>query len=113
MITIEDRPAAIAGSAAPSRVIPGAAFPRVGAVSDLAATHGDSGLAVTLSTRMHCRKPMKLVDSTEARIGSYMTIGAVSTLDSTGLVPEPATYRCDCGFTMDAPAVSGRAIQAA
>ena len=72
----------------------------------------DAELLVTLNSRMHCRTPMKLVDPEELPVRLPVHI------DGTGIITagfgSPAgsteTYRCDCGFTIDAPAVRVHAL---
>ncbi|NKX54034.1 hypothetical protein [Arthrobacter mobilis] len=49
----------------------------------------DSALELTLATRMHCRRPMQVVED--------------SGLSPSRLPADTVTYRCCCGFTMDVP----------
>lgn len=72
----------------------------------------DMGLLLTLSSRMHCRAPMQRVDPEElpVRLPVHVdgtTVGPVGT----GPVSEHVeTYRCVCGFTIDAPVLTGHAL---
>jgi hypothetical protein len=68
----------------------------------------DAGLLVTLSSRLHCRTPMKLVDLEELSVRQPVQV------DGRGVIrfekrPAPegmVTYRCTCGFTMDVPSLA-------
>lgn len=69
----------------------------------------DSALLVTLSSRIHCRTPMKRMDRTESALRGSVRFDAPYGSGRLEKNPAPdgvATYRCMCGFTMDAPAVS-------
>lgn len=67
----------------------------------------DSALLATLGSRLHCRTPMKRLDSGDPATGGQAhPEDQRSTVrpDRTPGVPGMATYRCRCGFMMDAPA---------
>jgi hypothetical protein len=72
----------------------------------------DAELLVTLSSRMHCRAPMQLVDP------DAMPLHQPVHVDGTQVVPvrtgSPSatvdTYRCACGFTIDVPAATLHAL---
>lgn len=114
MITLEERPGAAAkflpagadpaGSDAGLVSIAGTAM-CVGTTMD-AGTFLDAGLQRTLSSRLHCRRPMELVDPDAVSPLQPLQVGGHST--GTGAGPataeRPVTYRCQCGFTMDADA---------
>lgn len=83
------------------------------AVAPLESTQpADMGLLLTLNSRMHCRTPMQKVDPQElpVRLPVYV--------DGTAVVPtgigagseHVETYRCACGFTIDAPVLSRHAL---
>lgn len=67
----------------------------------------DAGLLTTLNSRLHCRRPMELVDPAEVSPRQPLHVGGLSVAHGDDLrTPErPVTYRCQCGFTMDGPAL--------
>jgi hypothetical protein len=72
----------------------------------------DAGLLVTLSSRMHCRAPMQLVDPYELPVYKPVHVDGTAVV-SAGVSSPPATvdtYRCACGFTIDVPAASAQAL---
>jgi hypothetical protein len=76
----------------------------------------DMGLLETLSSKMHCRTPMKRVDPDEMPLfqpvlvdgGTVIPVGAASPAGPSSAAVE--TYRCACGFTIDVPAAAARAL---
>ena len=76
----------------------------------------DMGLLETLSSKMHCRTPMKRVDPGETPLFQPVlvdggTVIPVGTASPAG--PSPAaveTYRCACGFTIDVPMAAAHAL---
>ena len=113
MITLEDRPNAVA------KILPAGADP-AGADAGLVSIAGtavdsgtamdagtilDAGLLRTLSSRLHCRRPMELVDPDEVTPLQPLQVGGQSSTGRRWQAAErPVTYRCQCGFTMDAEA---------
>lgn len=83
----------------------------------------DTALLETLSSKMHCRTPMKRVDPDETPLfqpvrvdgavvipvgaGSSHAAGPSHTGPSADSVE---TYRCACGFTIDVPAAAAHAL---
>lgn len=72
----------------------------------------DLGLLLTLNSRMHCRAPMQLVDPEELPVRLPVYVDGSSVVPAgIGTVSEHVeTYRCACGFTIDAPVLSGHAL---
>jgi hypothetical protein len=104
MITLEGRPDAA------TELLPAEAN-LVGDGADLAGLADvavvDAGLLMTLNSRLHCRRPMELVDPAEVSPRQPLQVGGLSVAHGDGLrtTEGPATYRCQCGFTMDEPAL--------
>ncbi|WP_461188866.1 hypothetical protein [Arthrobacter sp. Z4-13] len=72
----------------------------------------DAGLLVTLSSRMHCRAPMQLVDPDAMPLHQPVQVDDAQVIP-VGAGSPPAnveTYRCACGFTIDVPAFSLHAL---
>jgi hypothetical protein len=94
MITLEGRPAATATTVR-ARWTGADAQPADETLSAL-----DTGLMATFSTRLHCRRPMEIVDPNELSPRQPLHVGGLS---EARLAPTeaPITYRCQCGFTMD------------
>ncbi|HEU4668519.1 MAG TPA: hypothetical protein VFS79_12750 [Arthrobacter sp.] len=89
--------------------------PDAGAGTPLGFTRpADMGLLVTLSSRMHCRAPMQLVDpeALPVRLPVYVDGPTVVPVGvGIGAVSEHVeTYRCACGFTIDVPVLSEHAL---
>lgn len=64
----------------------------------------DSALARTVTEHFHCGEPMALVDDTVLPITAPLIILTPDTVSpETRQRPVP-TYRCQCGFGLDAPA---------
>jgi hypothetical protein len=107
MITLEGRQAATTNTVRALRT--GAeAGPAYEALSAL-----DTGLMATFSTRLHCRRPMQIVDPNEVSPREPLQVGGLADFAETLPAPagQPVTYRCQCGFTMDeAAAVSDYAV---
>ena len=76
----------------------------------------DDALLTTLATRMHCRRPMQVVDAEAPSLSQPLTIGALAPVEaprkSEALGQGTATYRCACGFTIDVPATTGQTVAA-
>src|SRR3954468_19546214 len=76
----------------------------------------DNALLATLATRMHCRRPMQVVDTEAPSLSQPLTIGAAAPIEaprkSPALDPGAVTYRCACGFTIDFPAATGQTVAA-
>jgi hypothetical protein len=73
-----------------------------------AGASADHGLLATLSSRVHCRAPMQPVDPEELSVRQPVHVDGNSA-PRPGKVPVPAevaTYRCACGFTIDAPSLA-------
>lgn len=102
MITLEGRQAATASTVRALRT--GAvAGPAEETLSAL-----DTGLMATFSTRLHCRRPMQIVDPNEVSPREPLQVGGLSDfaeLTEPAPAERPVTYRCQCGFTMDEAAV--------
>src|SRR5688500_12560672 len=64
----------------------------------------DTGLMTTFSSRVHCRRPMELVDPNEVSPRQPLHVDGLS-LAQPAPAEQPVTYRCQCGFTMDEAAV--------
>ena len=65
----------------------------------------DRALMATLTSRVHCRTPMKRLDRQEPTMRESAKPDGRRTTVRPTRVPAPgeiATYRCMCGFTMDA-----------
>jgi hypothetical protein len=104
MITLEGRP-----HAAP-KILPAEAnlagdSADVAGLADVAVV--DAGLLTTLNSRLHCRRPMELVDPAEVTPRQPLQVGGLSVTrgDDLRTSERPVTYRCQCGFTMDEPAL--------
>ncbi|NKX51843.1 hypothetical protein HER39_14965 [Arthrobacter deserti] len=71
----------------------------------------DSALLATLTTRMHCRRPMQVIDPAGPSLSQPLTIGAGTLAEaprkSQALAAGIVTYRCSCGSTIDVPAEAG------
>jgi hypothetical protein len=68
----------------------------------------DTGLMATFNTRLHCRRPMQIVDPNEVSPREPLQVGGLSDfaeLTEPAPAVRPITYRCQCGFTMDEAAV--------
>lgn len=66
-------------------------------------------LQTTLGSLLHCRTPMKRMDPEELAARAPVQLDGRCTTIGAGKNPAPdevATYRCMCGFTMDAPSVA-------
>ncbi|PNI07038.1 hypothetical protein CXX84_18685 [Arthrobacter sp. AFG7.2] len=72
----------------------------------------DLGLLLTLNTRTHCRAPMQLVDPEElpVRLPVYVDGTNAAPVAVSALPEHVETYRCACGFTIDAPVLSEHAL---
>ena len=72
----------------------------------------DMGLLLTLNSRMHCRAPMQLVDPEElpVRLPVYVDGTSVVPAGISAVSEHVETYRCACGFTIDAPVLSEHAL---
>lgn len=72
----------------------------------------DMGLLLTLNSRRHCQAPMLRVDPEEqpVRLPVYVNGTAVVPAGSSTVSEHVETYRCSCGFTIDAPVLSGHAL---
>ncbi|MCU1567841.1 MAG: hypothetical protein JWQ56_2778 [Pseudarthrobacter sp.] len=76
----------------------------------------DLGLLETLSSKMHCRTPMKRVDPDETPLFQPVLVdgATVSPVAATSAIGPSAaavdTYRCACGFTIDVPAAAEHAL---
>jgi hypothetical protein len=75
------------------------------------------GLLDTLTSRMHCRTPMKRVDPDETPLYQPVlvdgaTVVPVSNRLSSAAGPSASvdTFRCACGFTIDVPAAASHAL---
>lgn len=92
-------------------MVPGEAEAR--AATPLSSTlPADMGLLLTLNSRMHCQAPMQRVNPDEqpVRLPVYVD-GTTSVPVGIGAVSEHVeTYRCTCGFTIDAPVLSEHAL---
>lgn len=89
----------------------------LGVDGDLAAgAEADNALLTTLATRMHCRRPMQLVDTDVPSLSQPLTIGTTALIEtprkSQAMGPGTVTYRCACGFTIDFPAAIGQTVAA-
>lgn len=113
MITLEERPNAVANilpaDADPAGLDAGLVSIAGTALDGTAMDSGtilDSGLLRTLSSRLHCRRPMELVDPDEVSPLQPLHVGgySISTGGGRQAAQQPVTYRCQCGFTMDAEA---------
>ena len=69
----------------------------------------DTGLMATFSSRVHCRRPMELVDPHEVSPRQPLQVDGLA-LAQPAPAEQPVTYRCQCGFTMDEAAVRDYAI---
>ncbi|MBT2521952.1 hypothetical protein [Arthrobacter sp. ISL-28] len=110
MITLEERPNAVAkippAGADPAGLDAGLVSIDSTAMDSTAMDAGtilDAGLLRTLSSRLHCRRPMELVDPDEVSPRQPLQVGGYSISTSGGrqAAQRPVTYRCQCGFTMD------------
>jgi hypothetical protein len=72
----------------------------------------DMGLLLTLNSRMHCRAPMQLVDPEElpVRLPVYVDGTSVVPAGISAVSEHVETYRCACGFTIDAPVLREHAL---
>lgn len=77
----------------------------------------DLGLLETLSSKMHCRTPMKRVDPDEVPLFQPVRVDGATEVPvftgSTSAVGASArveTFRCACGFTIDVPAATEHAL---
>lgn len=72
----------------------------------------DMGLLLTLNSRMHCRAPMQRVDPEDmpVRLPVYVDGSTVVPMGAGPVSEHVETYRCACGFTIDAPVLSGHAL---
>lgn len=68
----------------------------------------DGGLLATFSTRLHCRKPMQRVDRERLPLDKALHVDGSrpGRLPKGPAADDVVTYRCMCGFTMDAPSVA-------
>lgn len=67
-----------------------------------AAASEDDALARTIAEHVHCGEPMQLVNAADLPITAPLMVLTADTV-----LPEPnattfRTYRCSCGFTLDA-----------
>lgn len=102
MITLEGRQAATTSTV---RALRAGAFDGPG---DETLSALDTGLMATFSTRLHCRRPMQIVDPNEISPREPLQVGGISDfaeLTEPAPADRPVTYRCHCGFTMDEAAV--------
>jgi hypothetical protein len=102
MITLEGRQAATASTVRTLRTS-AVAVPAEETLSAL-----DTGLMATFSTRLHCRRPMQMVDPNEVSPREPLQVGGLSDfaeLTEPAPAERPVTYRCQCGFTMDEAAL--------
>ena len=107
MITLEGRQAATAGAAASNTVRALRTAAAAGTADDTLSAL-DTGLMATFSTRLHCRRPMQIVDPDEVSPRQPLQVGGfsdVAELTEASPAERPVTYRCQCGFTMDEAAV--------
>jgi hypothetical protein len=78
----------------------------------------DLGLLETLSSKVHCRTPMKRVDPDETPLFQPVLVDGATVVPvragSLSAVGSPAgsvdTYRCACGFTIDVPVAAEHAL---
>ena len=72
----------------------------------------DMGLLLTLNSRMHCQAPMQRVDPEEqpVRLPVYVDGTTVVPVGIGAVSEHVETYRCTCGFTIDAPVLSEHAL---
>ena len=76
----------------------------------------DMGLLETLSSKMHCRTPMKRVDPDETPLFQPVLVDGATVIPvsaASPVGPPPAaveTYRCACGFTIDVPMAAAHAL---
>ncbi|MCG2620838.1 hypothetical protein LVY72_02795 [Arthrobacter sp. I2-34] len=90
----------------------------LGADRDMAAdAEADDALLTTLATRMHCRRPMQVVEDAEVPpLSQPLTIGILAPDEAPRKGQAPGqgtvTYRCACGFTIDVPAMTGQTVAA-
>ncbi len=72
----------------------------------------DMGLLLTLNSRMHCQAPMQRVDPDEqpVRLPVYVDGTTVIPVGIGAVSEHVETYRCACGFTIDAPVLSEHAL---
>ncbi|MBT2552078.1 hypothetical protein [Arthrobacter sp. ISL-5] len=68
----------------------------------------DDGLLATFSTRLHCRKPMQRVDRERVSLDMALHVDGSHPirLPKGPAADDVITYRCMCGFTMDAPSAA-------
>lgn len=108
MITLEGRPDAATNILASEANLAGGGADLAGQadLTDLADVGVvDVGLLMTLNSRLHCRRPMELVDPAEVSPRQPLQVGGfpVAQGDVLRASERPVTYRCQCGFTMDEP----------
>jgi hypothetical protein len=84
----------------------------------------DVALLETLSSKMHCRTPMKRVDPDETPLFQPVHVDGATVIPAgTGASPAAwsraaagpsaasvETYRCACGFTIDVPVATAHAL---
>lgn len=66
----------------------------------------DDGLLATFSTRLHCRKPMQRVDRRRVPLDKALHVDGPRRMPKGPAAEDMITYRCVCGFAMDAPSVA-------
>jgi hypothetical protein len=71
----------------------------------------DYALLATLATRMHCRRPMQVVEPAGPSLSQPLTVGAAAPVEvprwNQAAEADVVTYRCACGFTIDLPSAAG------
>lgn len=75
-------------------------------ILDDADAAADGALLAILGSRLHCRTPMKRLDGGAPATRGPAPLEGQRTATRPGKGPSApgmATYRCICGFTMDAP----------
>jgi hypothetical protein len=71
----------------------------------------DAELLVTMTSRMHCRAPMQLVDPDATPLYQPVHVDIAPALPAgPGSPASVDTYRCACGFTLDVPAATLHAL---
>ncbi|WP_457972951.1 hypothetical protein [Arthrobacter sp. D1-17] len=112
MITLEGRqtatPSAATSKAVTSNTVRALRTGAVTGPADETFSAVDIGLMATFSSRLHCRRPMQMVDPNEVSPREPLQVGGLSDfaeLTEPAPAERPVTYRCQCGFTMDEAAV--------
>jgi hypothetical protein len=103
MITVDEPPALQSADLDPYR-------------NEAAGSPADSALLATLTTRMHCRRPMQVVEPAGPSLSQPLTVGIPAPVEVPRKSQAPdsgiVTYRCACGFTIDVPPAAGWATTA-